>query len=127
MNGREAVIKGIDVVFLHSPHRELAAWYAEVLGLPLGYDDGHWLEFVTDSGSRFAVDLTAFPRSVVEKQPVMISFRVDDIAAAVDGLASRGVAFYPSQEKAIVDVGPAWVATFQDPDGNWVQISQPKP
>jgi RHS repeat-associated protein len=32
--------------------------------------------------------LTAFPRSVVEKQPVMISFRVDDIAAAVAGLAA---------------------------------------
>ena len=62
----------------------------------------------------------------VEKQAVMISFRVDDIEIAVAELVAKGVKFYPSKEKAIFDVGPSLVATFVDPDGNWMQLSQPK-
>jgi len=120
------MIKGIDVVYIHSPHRELEGWYAEVLGLKMGYGDGHWQEFEMEAGSRFAVDLTSFPRSIVEKQAVMISFRVDDIKAAVESFSANGVQFYPSKEESVFDVGPALVATFQDPDGNWLQLSQTK-
>lgn len=56
----------------------------------------------------------------------MISFRVADIQAAVQTLVEKGVRFYPVNENIIFDVGPSFVATFQDPDGNWVQLSQPK-
>ena len=121
------MIKGIDVVFIHCPHKELGEWYIKTLGLDPGYGDDHWQEFVFVEGSRFALDFTSFPKSVVEKQPIIISFRVDDIESSVDELFSRGVKFYPSKEETIFDVGPAFVATFQDPDGNWVQLSQPKP
>jgi predicted enzyme related to lactoylglutathione lyase len=120
------MIRGIDVVYIHTPHRELGQWYADTLGLERGYGDEHWQEFQMADGSRFAVDRTGFPRSAIEKQAVMISFRVEDLQAAVQELASRGVEFYPSREATIFDVGPALVATFQDPDGNWVQLSQRK-
>lgn len=120
------MIKGIDVVYLHSDHHALGDWYGEVLGLVKGYGDGHWQEFQVEAGSRFALDYTAYPKSVVEKQAVMISFRVDDIHTAVTELAARGVKFYPSPENAIFDVGPALIATFADPDGNWMQLSQRK-
>jgi predicted enzyme related to lactoylglutathione lyase len=56
----------------------------------------------------------------------MISFRVDDIKAAVESFSANGVQFYPSKEESVFDVGPALVATFQDPDGNWLQLSQTK-
>ena len=39
------MILGIDVAFIHSPHRALADWYAEVLGLPKGYGDDGWQSF----------------------------------------------------------------------------------
>jgi hypothetical protein len=120
------VIRGIDVVFIHSPHQELGDWYAEALGLERGFGDEHWQEFLMTEGSRFALDYTSFPRSVVEKQSVVVSFRVEDIRVAVERLAARGVTFYPSLEQAVFDVGPALVATFQDADGNWLQLSQRK-
>jgi hypothetical protein len=44
----------------------------------------------------------------------------------VRALAAKGVRFYPSAEETIFDVGPSLVATFEDPDGNWVQLNQPK-
>jgi hypothetical protein len=120
------MIKGIDVVFVHSPHRELGEWYAETLGLEKGYGDDHWQEYAMPQGSRFAIDFTTFPRSAVEKQAIVISFQVDDVRQAVETLAERGVRFYPSREEAVFDVGPTLVATFQDPDGNWAQLSQRK-
>jgi len=120
------LILGIDVVYLHTPHPELADWYTDVLGLSKGYGDGHWQEFSLQSGGRFALDFTSFPRSVVEKQSVMISYRVTDIAEAVQVFTERGVKFFNSADGVIFDAGPSLVATFQDPDGNWLQLSQAK-
>jgi predicted enzyme related to lactoylglutathione lyase len=119
------MIQGIDVVFLHSPYRELSNWYAEVLGFEKTFQDGSWTEFKTQGNTRFAVEHVGYPRSVVENQSVMISFRVTDIQQAVDALAARGVRFYPSLEAAVFQAGASLIATFQDPSGNWVQLSQP--
>ena len=57
---------------------------------------------------------------------MVISFKVEDIKKAVQEFAARGVRFYPSAEKTIFDVGPQFIATFEDPDGNWVQLNQTK-
>lgn len=120
------MIQGIDVVFIHSPYKELADWYAGVLGLEKGFSDPEWTEFHTQGVTRFAVEQTNYPRSVVENQPIMISFRVTDIHEAVKTLSEHGVRFYPSLADTIFDTGPSLVATFQDPAGNWLQISQRK-
>ena len=126
MNGVGEMILGIDVIYLHSPYKELSAWYADILGLEKIYTDDTWTEFKTQGTTRFAVEHVGWPRSVVENQAIMVSFRVADIHLAVETLAKRGVRFYPSIEEAIFEVGPSLVATFQDPAGNWVQLSQRK-
>jgi hypothetical protein len=118
------MIQGIDVVFIHSPYKELKDWYAKMFDLETVYSDETWNEFRMKSVSRFAVEFNEFPRSVIENQAVMISFRVADIHTAVRMLAERGVQFFPSTEKAIFQAGPSLVATFQDPAGNWMQLSQ---
>ena len=120
------LILGIDVVYLHSSHPELADWYTNILGLSKGYGDEHWQEFSLQSGSRFAIDFTTYPQSVVEKQSVMISYQVADIEKVVEVFTARGVTFFESKEGVVFDVGPSLVATFQDPDGNWMQLSQGK-
>jgi len=118
------MIQGIDVVFIHSPSKELADWYAGVLGLEIGYSDGNWTEYRTHGITRFAVEHVGYPHSVVENQAIMLSFRVADIHQAVETLAARGVRFYPSLAAAIFEAGPSLVATFKDPLGNWMQLSQ---
>jgi hypothetical protein len=121
------MIKGLSVAYIHSAHGDrLADWYSKTLGLGVQASFPGWTEFAMGAGSRFAVDHTAFPRSIVEKQPILLSFLVDDLRAEVDALAAKGVRFYPSKEETIFDVGPSLVATFEDPDGNWVQLNQPK-
>jgi len=120
------MIDGIDVVFLHSPYKQLSAWYTDVLGLEKLSSEDAWTEFQIQGSARFAVEHVGWPRSVVENQAIMVSFRVADIHLAVETLAKRGVCFFPSAEETIFEAGPSLVATFQDPAGNWVQLSQVK-
>jgi len=121
------MIQGLSVVYIHSPAGEkLSEWYSKSLGLPVSASFPGWTEFQMKSGSRFAIDAVGFPPSVVEKQPIVLSFLVDDLQETVKELATKGVEFYPTAEKTIFDVGPSLVATFADPDGNWVQLNQPK-
>ena len=121
------MIEAIDVVFIHSQKgEELASWYARVLGLPQNVIAPEWRELKLKEGARFAVDCTSFPRSTIEKQPIVISFKVRDIKEAVKTLETRGVTFYEGDSGKIMDVGPTLVATFCDPDGNWLQLSQQK-
>lgn len=126
-DSKAVVLGGVNLIYLHSPNGEkLTQWYKDTLGLTVKAEFPGWSEFNENGGPRFAIDHTSFPRSVVEKQPIMISFLVENIQKTVEDLASRGVPFYPSKEKAVFDVGPSLVATFADPDGNWVQIHQRK-
>jgi hypothetical protein len=120
-------ILGIDVAYLHTPNgAELAQWFVDTLGLTISYNDENWYSFDTEDGSGFGLDVTGFPRSIVEAQPIVLSWGVDDIHQAVTELAERGVRFYPAVDDTVFDVGPKLVATFQDPDGNWHQLSQLK-
>jgi extradiol dioxygenase family protein len=122
------MIKGIDVTYFHTPNKELSDWYCEKLGLEKGYSDDHWHGINVKEGSGFGFDIIGFPSSTVQKQSIMISFKVDDIHAAVKEFAAKGVRFYPDNdiEKTIFDVGPKLVATCEDPDGNFFQLSQIK-
>jgi catechol 2,3-dioxygenase-like lactoylglutathione lyase family enzyme len=59
----------------------------------------------------------------------MLNFQVDDIDAAVDGLAARGVTFeryegFPQDDKGVMrDNGPD-IAWFKDPAGNILSVIQ---
>ena len=96
------------------------------LAWPLGFDDGHWAEFGASAGVRFALDRVPNDRSDVELQSIVASFRVSDVAESVEVLRRKGVVFHAGPEGPIYDVGPALVASFRDPEGNWLQISQQK-
>ena len=54
----------------------------------------------------------------------MISFKVKDIQQFVVKLESKGIEFFGKNK--IEDVGSSLFATFQDIEGNWIQISQRK-
>ncbi len=124
------MILGIDVVFIHVNDPELMAkWYQEKLGLNIKNTtpDLGWQEFALSENrdhTRFALDYSGSNASDIEQQPIIISFKVADIYKVVNVLEKRGVIFSGSQK--VLDVGPTLVATFQDPEGNYLQISQRK-
>jgi len=111
-------IRRFDLVFYWISDMERSvAFYRDVLGLRLvRRDDGNWAEF--DAGGRpFAI------HSAADGQPVRPGgatavFAVDDLDQAKADLASRGVTF--GHEGAVE--GYARFASFEDPDGNPIQI-----
>ena len=59
----------------------------------------------------------------------MLNFEVDDIDAAVDGLAERGVSFerydgFDHDEKGVVRGPGPHIAWFEDPSGNVIAVMQ---
>ena len=124
------MIISVDVVFIHVKNPEdMAKWYQEKLGLKIDHKtpDLGWQEFSLENErpkTRFALDYGGPNPSQVEQQSIVISFKVANIKTAVEELEKNGVEFYG--EDKIFDVGPALVATFKDPEGNFLQLSQRK-
>ena len=121
------MIMGIDVVYLHVFDSEtLGKWYSEILGLDFKFktSDQSWQEYDFDKSppSRFAIEAIRMPISQPEKQSIMISFRVDDIEEMVSNLEKKGIRFFG--EPKIKKEGYSLFATFQDPAGNWLQLSE---
>jgi predicted enzyme related to lactoylglutathione lyase len=124
------MIKGIDIVFIHVKNPKLMAeWYKKALNLDIASqtDDLHWQEFEFASDidkTRFALDFPGEEPNGPTQQSIMISFKVDDIGPTVEQLEKKGVIFIGDPK--IVDVGPSFFATFIDPEGNYIQLSQKK-
>ncbi len=125
----DTMILGIDVVFIHTRDPEkLRDWYKDILDLEIGFatPNLHWQEFSfpQEIASRFGLDFAGNNPSEVEKQKIMISFKVKDIYSIVEKLESKGIEFFGKNK--INDAGPSLFATFQDIEGNWIQMSQRK-
>jgi catechol 2,3-dioxygenase-like lactoylglutathione lyase family enzyme len=101
-------------------------FYGETLGLPIT---------VVDEGNLMTVELAGGRDTLIYHSPgltpasyTILNFEVDDIEAAVDELASRGVEFeryegMEQDEKGIAHFGPD-IAWFKDPAGNTLSVLQ---
>lgn len=123
------MIEGIDVVFLHvKDPKMMAQWYSEKFGLKIKFKvpDESWQEFSIESNSttRFALDYGGPDPSDVEKQSIIFSFKVRNIHEVVSHLEKLEVQFIGKEK--IIDVGTSLIATFRDPEGNYLQLSQRK-
>ena len=110
-------VTGIGGVFFRAKHREgLAAWYHEVLDLP-----------VTDTGSAQLGDTVwaAFDHDTsyfgLSRQAYMVNYRVDDLAAAIRRLREAGATVSPEVQED--EYGRfAWA---EDPEGNRFELWEP--
>ena len=99
-------------------------FYGETLGLPIT---------VVDEGNLITIQLAGGRDTLVYLSPdftpgsyTILNFEVEDIEAAVDELASRGVEFerydgMEQDEKGIAHFGPD-IAWFKDPAGNILSV-----
>lgn len=104
---------------------EARKFYADTLGLPVTEQNG--LLMLRLAGGR---DTLVYPKpGHVPAGFTILNFRVEDIDAAVDELASRGVRFerYEGMEqdaKGINRGGGPYIAWFTDPAGNILSVLQ---
>ena len=119
-------ITGIGGVFFKAKDpKALAAWYRDVLGLPLESWGGAMLRYDAPKHPP-VVTWNAFPASTKYFAPstseFMINYAVDDMDAFVKRLAAKGVAILKREDDANGNF--AWLL---DPEGNKIELWEPKP
>lgn len=119
-------ITGVGGVFFKAQDpKALAAWYRDVLGLPLEAWGGAMLRYDAPSHPPVLV-WNAFPASTTYFAPstaaFMINYAVDDMEAFLARLRAKGVAILKTTDDD--DNGRfAWIV---DPEGNKIELWQPK-
>ena len=119
-------ITGVGGVFFKAKDpKALAAWYRDVLGLPLEAWGGAALRYDAPKHPP-ALAWSAFPASTTYFAPstsgFMINYAVDDMAALLTRLRAKGVEIL---KQADDDNGRfAWIL---DPEGNKIELWEPKP
>jgi len=119
-------ITGVGGVFFKAKDpKALAAWYRDVLGLPLEAWGGAALRYDAPNHPP-ALIWNAFPASTDYFAPstgaFMINYAVDDMGAFLTRLRAKGVAILKSEDDA--NGRFAWIL---DPEGNKIELWQPKP
>ena len=118
-------ITGVGGVFFKAKDpKALAAWYRDVLGLPLEKWGGAALRYDAPNHPP-ALIWNAFPASTEYFAPstaqFMINYAVDDMDAFLARLGAKGVAILKRADDATGRF--AWIL---DPEGNKVELWQPK-
>ena len=118
-------ITGVGGVFFKAKDpKALAAWYRDVLGLPLEAWGGAALRYDAPQHPP-ALIWNAFPASTdyfaPSTGPFMINYAVDDMDAFLARLGAKGVTILKRADDATGRF--AWIL---DPEGNKIELWQPK-
>jgi catechol 2,3-dioxygenase-like lactoylglutathione lyase family enzyme len=103
------------------------AFYAEKLGLQPAEESPAGLFYNGAGGTRFLLYPTG---GAASGQHTQMGFQVDDVAAEVSDLKSRGVVFEEYElpglktVEGIAEIGPGRAAWFKDSEGNILGIVQ---
>lgn len=122
MNDAPPLISGICQVALSSVDPSaLAAWYRDVLGLPVLFEAGG-MHFMQSGATRLMIGPNHHG-ATIGGQDVTLYFEPRDWSAAEAALAEKGVAF--SREAEIVQRAPGRelaLRAFKDPEGHSVAL-----
>jgi predicted enzyme related to lactoylglutathione lyase len=125
-----AKVTGIGGVFFKSTndHQALAAWYQKNLGITLEPWGGAILRWPDDPAEDKGLTVWHVAKKDSDwfspsKSSFMINYRVDDMTGLLDQLKSNGVEIVKGPDREDNGVF-AWVL---DPDGNKVELWEPKP
>lgn len=118
-------VTGVGGVFVRSADpKRLAAWYRDVLGIPLEPWGGALLRYDAPGHPPVAV-WNAFTPADNEFKPskreFMVNFAVDDLDAMLVRLRAKGVPVIGRQEDE-----NGRFASILDPDGTKIELWQPK-
>ena len=118
-----AQVTGFGGAFLRAEDpQSLYSWYEQHLGLS---SQGGCITFDGEK-QRGPIAIAFFPKSAdyfPPTQPAMLNFQVDDLDTVLDKLSVDGVMVDPKREEH--EYGRfGW---FTDPEGNRVELWQPKP
>ena len=110
------------MVFWTDNLEEMTRFYRDVLGLLLHSVHDDFVAFEIRPGVRLNLGThSRVQGSSRDPFRTMVHLKVNDIHAVVDRLRGRGAVILREPE---LETWGGWVATFQDPDGNILQLLQ---
>jgi predicted enzyme related to lactoylglutathione lyase len=120
-------ITGVGGIFVRSKDpKALAAWYRDVLGVPIESWGGAMLRYDAPShppGLTWNALSQTSKYMAPSTRDMMLDFAVDDLDAFIAKLQAKGVAIL-KREGNDADGKFAWIL---DPDGTKIELWQPKP
>lgn len=109
---------GVGGVFLRAKDpKGLTAWYVENIGLP---DRGGYVSF--EGPEAQGTTAFSFFKEKTDGEQAVVNFRVDSLDELLDKLEAAGVRVDPKRE----DYGFGRFGWFWDPEGNRVELWEPK-
>ena len=111
------MITGLSAIFFWVSSIDDALPWWRAFGIEAGDRFGTWQEMQTPGETTFALHEDPTQRTGIN---AVIAFSVEDLAAELLRLSSGGI----SSNGPIANAGARSFATFTDPDGNRVQLSQ---
>ncbi|HEX6030062.1 MAG TPA: VOC family protein [Tepidiformaceae bacterium] len=99
-------------------------FYHDVVGLDVQPDSGQYALQLSPGVTLGFDGHSEVHGRAKEPARILVDLFVDDIAAAEDELRARGVTFLRSQG---VEYWGGIISTFEDPDGNYLQVIQYDP
>jgi predicted enzyme related to lactoylglutathione lyase len=116
------MIKGLRVSSIWSEDlSKLLPFYRDTLGLKVGLETPGFVVLGDPNAPALALGTHSEVRGRA-KDPArhIVGFETDDIQADCVRLKSAGVEFIEEPN----DFGGGWIATFRDPEGNYIQLLQ---
>jgi predicted enzyme related to lactoylglutathione lyase len=99
----------------------LLPFYRDTLGLQVGMEAPGFVILGDPNGAGLALGTHSDVRGrAAEPARHIVGFETDDIQGETSRLKAAGVNFIEEPN----DFGGGWIATFQDPEGNLVQLLQ---
>ena len=110
------------VVFWTDNLEEMVRFYQDVLGLRLHSHHGEFVAFELKPGVRLNLGRhSQVHGKAQDPYRVMLHLKVGDLVAFCARLKEQGTVFLREPAR---ETWGGWVATFQDPDGNILQLLQ---
>jgi predicted enzyme related to lactoylglutathione lyase len=106
--------------------KALSEFYAKVLGDP-GWDEGGFVGWQTGSAG-----LMIGPHSEVKGRSetpgrMILNFETPDVQGEFERIKGLGTPVVREPYQPGGDAPEMWLATFEDPDGNYFQLASPMP
>ncbi|MGZ4119667.1 MAG: VOC family protein [Actinomycetota bacterium] len=106
----------------------LSEFYAKVLGEP-AWDDGGFVGWQAGSGMLMIGAHSEVKGRNEMPGRIILNFETPDVKKEFARIKGLGVSVKqePYQPEGAGDGGEFWLATFEDPDGNYFQLASPMP
>lgn len=114
-------IAGVIIWTDPSRHQAMATFYRDILGLQLRSDREGFINFEWGETRLTIAHHEGVAGPARDPLRVMVNLRVDDIDTVHRRLDAAGVVFSRNPER---EPWGGWIATFNDPDGNTIQLMQ---